>query len=193
MPQQITDKTDIKIFILYLLRQIERPVDFVTLNDIVVQDGFVNQFDFMDCFYELCESEAVKKFISGENELFVITDKGTMVAETLQSNIIRTIRERSVRSALRLLSFRSRGAKASCSLEDEKDGKCCLNCRAQDAGGVFMQVSLLLDTRHQAELMKQNCDENPELLYRGILGVLSGDINYLADAWADDEEYTEEQ
>lgn len=55
MPFMLRDKTDIKIFILYLLMHIERPVDFATLHDIVVQDDFVGQFDFMDCFYELCE------------------------------------------------------------------------------------------------------------------------------------------
>lgn len=48
MPFALTDKTDIKIFILYLLMHMERPVDFVTLHDMVVQDEFVRQFDFMD-------------------------------------------------------------------------------------------------------------------------------------------------
>ena len=113
MAKQLTDKNDIKIFILYLLKNIERPVDMVTLNDIVVQDGFVNQFDFMDCFYELCETSAVRKFEKDGVELYEITVDGTVAAETMQSNIIQSIRERSLRSAMRLLSFHSRGAKQS--------------------------------------------------------------------------------
>lgn len=94
----------------------------VTLNDIVVQDGFVNQFDFMDCFYELCETSAVRKFEKDGVELYEITVDGTVAAETMQSNIIQSIRERSLRSAMRLLSFHSRGAKQSCTLEDAADG-----------------------------------------------------------------------
>ena len=43
MPFLLRDKTDIKIFILYLLMHIEHPVDFVTLHDLVVQDGFVKR------------------------------------------------------------------------------------------------------------------------------------------------------
>ncbi len=193
MARQLTDKNDIKIFILYLLKNIERPVDMITLNDIVVQDGFVNQFDFMDCFFELCETSAVRKFEKDGTEMYEITDEGAVAAETMQSNIIVAIRERSLRSALRLLSFRGRGAKASFALNDEADGKCRLGCSFTDKTGEFFSLSLLLDTRHQAELMRYNCSENPELLYRGVLSILSGDINYLADAWADDGDDGEEE
>ena len=178
MAKQITDKNDIKIFILYLLKNIERPVDMITLNDIVVQDGFVNHFDFMDCFFELCETNAVRKFEKDGTEMYEITDEGAVAAETMQSNIIITIRERSLRSAMRLLSA---------------DGRCRLSCKFTDKTGEFFSLSLLLDTRHQAELMRYNCSENPELLYRGVLSILSGDINYLADAWADDGDDEEEE
>lgn len=186
MISQITDKTDIKIFVLYLLMRAERAVDLVTLNDLVVQDGFVNQFDFMDCFFELCETKAIEKTAGADGtEYYSITDEGRVAAETLKSNIIPTIRERSSRSALRLLSFRRRGAKVTSSTEDAGDGKCRLICSAKDTGGEFLHISVLLDTRRQAELMKHYCDEHPELIYRGLLGILSGDIDYLADAWAD--------
>ena len=187
MISQIKEKSDIKIFILYLMKQIERPVDFVTLNDIVVQDEFVNQFDFMDCFYELYQSGAIAKNETDGEDLYSITDKGSVVAETLESNIIPTIRERSMRSALRLLSFNRRGAKAKCSIEELPDGKCELRCYAKDENGEFLNLALKLDSYRQAELMKKNFDEKPELVYRTILGVLSGDINYLADAWINDD------
>ena len=50
---ELTDKFEIKIFILYLLKNIKEPLEFSTINDIVVQDGFVNYFDFAICFAEL--------------------------------------------------------------------------------------------------------------------------------------------
>ena len=60
------EKKDIKTFILYLLMQIDRPVDIATLNDIVMQDDFVNQFEFMDALFELVASGAVAKEITEE-------------------------------------------------------------------------------------------------------------------------------
>ena len=56
MQAQLKDKNDIKIFILYLMRHVGRPLDFVSINDIVVQDGYVGYFDFVECFAELLEA-----------------------------------------------------------------------------------------------------------------------------------------
>lgn len=187
MPFALKEKTDIKIFILYLLMQIERPLDFVTLHDIVVQDEFVNQFDFMDCFYELCETGAIQKFDKEGKEYYTITAEGKSAAETLQSDIQRTIRERALRSALRLLSFQARGTVSKSTVAPTDTGKYRLECECRDSGGVFMQTSVTVDTKRQAELMKYNFDDKAELVYRGLLSLLSGDMNYLADSWPADE------
>ena len=48
--------SDIKIFILYLLGSIGRPLEFVELHDIVVQDGIVSSFDFCMNFPALLEA-----------------------------------------------------------------------------------------------------------------------------------------
>lgn len=51
-----------------------------------------------------------------------------------------------------------------------------------------MKTSVVVDTKRQAELMKYNFDDRAELVYRGILSLLSGDMNYLADSWTSDGE-----
>ena len=63
------DKQEVKTFILYLLVQIDRPIDMATLNDIVMQDDFVNQFDFMDAFFELCSSGAITSEPNGDDAI----------------------------------------------------------------------------------------------------------------------------
>ena len=45
MQAPLKEKNDIKIFILYLLKNLNYPLDFNTISDIVVQDEFVNYFD----------------------------------------------------------------------------------------------------------------------------------------------------
>ena len=49
MQAALKDKNDIKIFILYLMRNVGYPLEFENLNDIVVQDGVVGYFDFVEC------------------------------------------------------------------------------------------------------------------------------------------------
>ena len=43
-----------------------------------------------------------------------------------------------------------------------------------------METSFVFDTLRQAERMKYNFDENAEFIYRGMLGLFSGEVNYLA-------------
>ena len=184
----LKDKTDIKIFILYLLMNMEHPVDFVTLNDIVVQDDFVGQFDFMDCFYELCETDAVIKTTENGTEHYAISEKGRAATEALQSDLLKTIREKGLRSAKRMLSYRAEGKRSESTVTETEDGRFRLDCSLCNRKGVYMQTSVVLPTRREAELMKYNFDDRAEFVYKGIMSLLSGDMNYLSDSWEQDEE-----
>ena len=181
------EKKDIKTFILYLLMQIDRPVDIATLNDIVMQDDFVNQFEFMDALFELVASGAVTKDDSSGKTEYSLSTKGRVAAEMLEGDLVGMIKERSVRSAMRLLSFERRGSRAQSKITEE-NGRFMLACTVTDKDGESFSLSVSLDSRRRAEAMKRNFDEKPEFVYRAILGVLSGDINYLSDSWIDDED-----
>lgn len=179
------DKNEIKTFILYLLTQIDRPVDTATLNDIVVQDDFVNQFDFMDAFFELCASGAVTKESVGGEDVYSISQKGRSAVELLEDSLIGSIKERAARSAMRLLSFERSGARAFSEVKED-GGKFVLSFEIRDNTGKRMSFSAKVDSKRSADVMKRNFDENPEFIYRAVLGVLSGDINYLSEAWLPD-------
>jgi len=62
----LKDKNDIKIFILYLMKNIDYPLDFNTLSDIAVQDEFVSYFDFAECFAQLLDIGTVAQIRVGD-------------------------------------------------------------------------------------------------------------------------------
>ena len=177
---QLTEKNDIKIFILYLLMNIEYPIDMTTLSDISVQDDFVLQFDFMDCFFELFESGAIACTFSDGEQLYSITDSGRKAAEALQSAILPAIRQRSLKSAYRLLSFKKTGAVISSDIKKEDNGGYTVSVSIRNKSGQVMSASVAAENEETAEKMRRNFDEKPELVYKGILSLLSGDVNYLA-------------
>ncbi|MBO5006623.1 MAG: DUF4364 family protein [Clostridia bacterium] len=187
MALRLTEKSDIKIFILYLLSRVERPLDFVTLHDICVQDEFINTFDFMDEFYELQKIKAitVEKNDDG-SEKVRITPKGRDTAQTMKDAILPEILDHAVRSALQLISFRTRGLTPRASIDEAGAGRYTFTCSVSGEDGVYMETKLLLDSRKQAERMLINFDERSEFIYRGMMALLSGDINYLAESWCDD-------
>ena len=187
MPRQIKDDIDIKIFILEMLKQIDIPVDLSTLNAIVIQDGFVNGFDFLNCFYDLTNTRAIEKIIDDNgDEKYKITEQGSKICSSLDSRDLYQIRNRAARSAMSLISFQNRKAKVSSSIEKLDNGKIKLVCKASEKDNEFFRLELSLDNQLKANNFKDNYDENPEFIYRAVLGLLSGDINYLAKAWQDD-------
>lgn len=187
MALRLTEKSDIKIFILYLLMQIERPLDYVTLHDICVQDEFVQQFDFVEEFYELLDIKALEMTKGeGGEELVRLTRKGRDTAEMMKDRILPEILDHAVRSALQLISFKARGLTAHSHIEECEGGKYMLTCTIGGTGGAALETKLLLESKRQAERMRINFDERSEFIYRGIMALLSGNMNYLAESWSDD-------
>ncbi len=179
----LRDKTEIKIFILYLLMNAEEPCDFITLHDMVVQDGVVRQFDFCECFFELAETAALLKLERDGREYFTVTEEGREAARMLESDLPSSVRERALRSANRYLQFRMRGNKAKSEVAPLPNGKYRLTCECSDKDGIYMQIAVALDDKRRLELMKYNFDDRTELVYKGLLSLLSGDVNYLAPSW----------
>ncbi len=187
MALRLTEKSDIKIFILYLLMQLERPLDYVTLHDICVQDEFVNQFDFVEEFYELLDIKALEMTKGeGDTETVRLTRKGRDTAEMMKDRILPEILDHAVRSALQLISFKARGLTAHSSIEESGEGKYTLTCTVGGTGGAALETKLVLESKRQAERMRINFDERSEFIYRGIMALLSGNMNYLAESWSDD-------
>ncbi len=180
MATPLREKNDIKIFILFLLRNINYPLNFATINDIVVQDGVVNYFDFAECFAELLETGNIEEMRHSEREcMYRITEQGIHVADNLQSGILPQIREKSLQSALRLISFRQRGAKLVCDSRPLGDGTYLLTCGITEPGVDPLKIELRVNDYIQAEKMKYNFQDRPEVIYRGVLALLTGEVNYL--------------
>ncbi len=183
MQSQLRDKNDIKIFILHLLRHISHPLDFVSINDIVVQDGFVGYFDFVECFAELLETGNIIELPAedGGEELYEISAQGATVAETLDSRILPSIREKSLKSAMRFLSFRERGAKVKFDFEPLPNGRFNANCIITEKDKELFNVTVAVESSTQLERIRRNFYDKPEVVYRGIMAVLTGEVNYLIE------------
>lgn len=187
MPSPLREKNEIKIFILFLLDKIGYPLDYNTIGSIVVQDGVVRFFDFADAFFELVDAGHIRT-APGEGEQlslgdqgetrYEITETGREVAHVLGENLMITVREQGVRSALRHLSLQRRGAAVDQSYDTLGEGF-LYHCSIKDKDGELLSVDMRLDDRRQLETIQKNFADRPEIIYRGILALLSGDVNYI--------------
>ncbi len=189
MPTPLRDKNEIKIFILFLLDKIGYPLDYNTIGSIVVQDGIVRFFDFADCFFQLLDAGHITRAKetaaqlhlaedADEEEQFELTATGREVAHVLGESLMITVREQGERSALRHLSLKRLGAVVDQNYEPLGDGF-MYHCSIKDKSGKMLGVDLRLDDRRKLERIAKNFADRPEIIYRGILALLSGDVNYI--------------
>lgn len=179
METRLYDENEIKIFILYLMYHVGRPLEYEEINDIVMQDGFVGGIDFADCFADLLERDNVMEIREPNRTLYQVSDRGVQVVESLQGDIMNYVKTRGLRSALRLLNFRERGASIETSFQPRADGCYDLTCTIHDEGMMSLEVKVVASNSAQLELMRYHFRENPEQIYKGILSLLTGEIDYL--------------
>lgn len=139
-------------------------------------DPNVVPFDGVEEEYssELTEDDEASR----PRKLYEVSETGHKVALGLGGSIMESVRERSYRSALRHLSLKKRGASFDKSYVPDGDGF-LVNCSISDKDGVALKLTVRADSRRQLDNMLQNFDERPEVIFRGIVALMSGDVNYL--------------
>lgn len=179
----LTSKTDIKIFILHLLVSVGCPLRFIELHDCAVWGEYIGSLAFTECFWELCDSGCIIELPPDENGdlRYTVSPAGREAATTLKSMLRESILDRSMRSALRFLSFRSGGGSIATDKEELSDGRWRVRCTTRLNGYEILDLHLTVDTSDRAEKIRTQFNERPEDITRAIFALLQGDTRFLLD------------
>ena len=173
---------NVKIFVLYLLENINYPLEFTTINDVVMQTDYVMYLDFAEAFYEMVDLDLIEKIDAGDGkDYYLVTDKGRLVARELKSDVLASVLDKALAKALRFLDFKKRDVVARCTVEKTDDGRYCVSCTFTEKGVLIFSQTLVVDTENRAERMRNNFYDRPEVIYRGVTALLAGNVNYLFD------------
>ena len=183
MSSPLGNKQNVTVFVLYLMQNVGYPLDFVTLNDIVMQTDYVAYLDFAESFSRMEDGGLIEK--AGSNEkgepTYRVSDKGRTVVESLQNEILPSILEESLTCALRHLDFTRRGVKTACRITPNPRGGFDFTCSITEGDTVLLSITLWADTLTRAETMEAQFRTHPENTYRATLALMSGNVNYLFD------------
>lgn len=178
MAKKLTNPNDVKIFILYLLERIGKPLLFNDLNDIVLEDGFVDYLVFAECLAELTDTRNVLCTKTDDGDLYEVTEQGLQVARELQSKIEPFVRTQSLKSALRRISFKERGIRVPVTSTPLEDGRYEMLFEITENKTPFFSLSMTVDNNYMEEKMRYHFQNDPERIYRAILALLSGDNSF---------------
>ena len=184
MSSPLGNKQNITIFVLYLMQNVGYPLDFVTLNDIIMQTDYVAYLDFAETFSRLVDTGLIEQ--TGENSkgeaTFTVTGKGRTVVESMQGDILPSILEESLTCALRHLNFTARGVKATCRSTPNPMGGYDFTCSITEGETTLLSITLWADSKARADLMETQFRTHPENTDRATLALLTGNVNYLFDS-----------
>ena len=179
MSSPIGSMRNVKIFVLYLMENINYPLDFVTINDIVMQTDYVMYLDFAEAFHDMLDTGLLSATEESGEALYSVTEKGRCVARELKSDLLPSILDQALSRALRYLNFKKRGIVPRCTVEKNEDGTYTVRCEFTEQKKCIFSQSLSVDTLDRAQRMKENFYERPEAIYRGVLALMAGNVNFL--------------
>jgi hypothetical protein len=172
---------NVKIFVLFLLENINYPLEFTAINDVVMQTDYVMYLDFAEAFFQMVESDLITKIEEDGKEYYQISEKGRVVVHEFKGELLASVLDKALAKALRFLDFKKRQIVARCTVEKIEDGRFCVTCSFTEKGILIFSQSLVVDNESRAERMRDNFYERPEVVYRGVTALMAGNVNYLFD------------
>lgn len=168
-PGFIHDKLDIKFLVLYLLARTAAPINFAALTELTLCDDGIDYFEYAECIDELVTSEHV----SLEDSLYAITEKGIRNGRICESSLPYSVRLKCDKNLAKLNAVLRRNAQVRAEVAPRQDGFHTLRLSLDDEEGNLLTLELLTVSVEQAEQLGKRFRSQPELIYNGILELLT--------------------
>ena len=185
-PGGLTNDFEVKILICFLLDSLkknspgaalsdgEQPgLSFDELNEIFQETGLVNYFEFAESMSELEKTEHIRRQMTpdGEKEIFVITEVGSITAQTFHKNLPLTVREKTLETARHLTEVQKCMDEVDVNYHPVSDGY-ILQLTIRDIGSDLLNLNVFLPTEEECILVKEHIQNDPAEVYSRILTAL---------------------
>ncbi len=176
----IVDKTDIKIYILYifrLLNNLGQDVTFELLSEVVSWEGAVNYFDFTEGFSFLLENGSICENLEKGKDVYDISNKGMMIIDTMEKSLVANVRDSALRSIMRYFSFKKDASLYKNEIVEEGNGW-RIRCFLKSGDKVVAEANVYSENRAYIDKISLNFEQNAEKIIDGIIGFMTGDIDF---------------
>lgn len=169
-PGGLRNTKEIRILICYLLVSVNAPFRKEDIIEILQENGLANYFEITTALSDLIE----KGNIVLENGFCSPGESAKMIAKQLDSTIPTAVRQRTLSAALRLLSKVKREQENAVEITHTDLGFQVM-CHISGGDMELMSLSLYVPDLQQANLVKQNFQQDPDIVYRAMLAAVTKD------------------
>lgn len=171
-PGGLTNRTDIKVLICYVIKSIDGPISKLQLNEVMQEEGLANYFEVSQAVAELISQGSIECEEKDGDELLHITQKGVEAADMLRTNLPRSVREKAINSAIRISTLARRKQENKVDVEQTEDGY-NVTFHLGDETTELMKLTVFVADKIQVETVKENFYNDPVKLYSGIIASLT--------------------
>lgn len=164
-------REDIKLLVCYLVKSVDGLTKTV-LNETMQESGLANYFEVNGALSELVKYGNITVEYTEDDEILCITENGKAAADTLETNLPKTVREKAINSAIRLMTLKRRQQENRIDVEKTEKGY-FVTFTLADGEDELMKLTVFAADSMQVELLKQNFLNDPVKLYSNILSVLT--------------------
>ncbi len=169
----LRNRDDIRLLVCYLLKSVDSPMTRQMLNEAMQEDGLANYFEVGQAIEELLKTGNITADILGDDEVISVTEKGREAAEMLQMSLPKTVREKAVNSAIRLITKARVERENQIEVKKEENGGYTITFTLFDKNTQFMKLSVYVCDSLQLEQVKQNFINDPVKVYSTIITSLT--------------------
>ncbi len=171
----LRNRNEIRLLICYLLKAIDKPIATSVLLDALLDEGLANYFEVGEAISELLKSGSIQKTTDEETdeELLLATEEGKNSAELLEATLPKTVREKAVNSAIKLMTLARNKRENKILQEALPNGGYNVTFVLGDGQDELMRLTVFVADSMQLEMVKNNFLKDPVKLYSSILTALT--------------------
>ncbi|MGN1194947.1 MAG: DUF4364 family protein [Acutalibacteraceae bacterium] len=163
---------DIKLLVCYLLKKLDKSMTRTQMCEVLQENDTANYFEANQAISELIKNGKLFCELSGEEELLSITPQVKYDVMQIESSLPKTLRERSVAAALRIIS-RDRIERESKVEVEKKETGYYVTFIIEDVGIELLRLKVYVSDLSQVELVKRNFYDKAVSIYSDIISSLT--------------------
>ena len=172
-PDGLKDISDIRCMICYILNSVNEPLTRSLINEILQEDySLANYFEVNQAISDLIRSGAIETVDADGEDILVLKTSARESVALLENSLPRTVREKAINCAVRLLT-RSKRERENEIIVEKLDKGYNVTFTLFDVDTQFMKLTIYVSDMYQVNAIKENFLNDPSKLYSGIISSLT--------------------
>ena len=173
----LTDRTEIKILICYLLSGAKQPLTEQQLVDTIIGQQLVNYFELLDALSHLTEQQ----LICENDGMYTITEDGKEISRQLEKVLPFSVRERAYKAVIEILQYETLKRQNKTTITPVEGGGFNLNCTIEDKNFVVFSCDLFMPNEKSALLAQESFIKYGQDIFKCVLGITTDNPNMYKD------------